>query len=382
MKRRLLRLLGALVLLSLGFVGGVLALRSLIQAGNRSAGAIVAPYGIDEARYITIGGVRQWVTIRGQDRRKPILLSLHGGPGSAISDIIYFAARPWEDEFVVVQWDQRGAGRSAIDAEAAKGTMTLDRHVADTVELLTWLNKRFDRRVVLVGQSWGSLLGAEVAHRRPDLISIYVAIAQVTAWEENFEEARRLLLDQAKRTGDTALATRMQALGPQPRAATDPEGQSKWLGAVAQDVGKYGHSWHNSTVPGWRSPLITALIGSPTMSTGDIIGMATGGYGYEKDLKPQLIRSISGWHIERNVGTDFKVPVVMMMGRQDWQTPVTLAERYFATICAPWKAWVEFPYSAHIVFAEEPGRFQRAFVDLVVPAANGEVPAGVTTCPA
>ena len=75
--------------------------------------AISTPNGIDEARYLKVGGIEQWVTIRGEDRANPVVLVLHGGPGDATNPWGHAGFRPWLKTYTVVQWDQRGAGENA-----------------------------------------------------------------------------------------------------------------------------------------------------------------------------------------------------------------------------------------------------------------------------
>lgn len=79
--------------------------------------AVTTPNGIDEANYVKIGGLEQWITIRGEDRKNPVLLLLHGGPGDATNPWGYAGFRNWLKYFTVVQWDQRGAGRTSDETE-------------------------------------------------------------------------------------------------------------------------------------------------------------------------------------------------------------------------------------------------------------------------
>ena len=101
-------------------LAGVLALAArMAQAAPPDPHAILAEVGkvasdngIDEAKAVEIGGIRQWITVRGRDRRNPILLVIHGGPAAPELPNRYLFERPWEDYFTVVQWDQRGAGKT------------------------------------------------------------------------------------------------------------------------------------------------------------------------------------------------------------------------------------------------------------------------------
>ncbi|HEX4242713.1 MAG TPA: alpha/beta hydrolase [Steroidobacteraceae bacterium] len=388
--RRRLRLAGAglaalaaaALLFGAGAVTAAAGLRHFLQQFHADLDRIVSPDGIDEARYVEIGGVRQWITVRGQDRSKPILLFLHGGPGGALSDIAYEFARPWEDYFVVVQWDQRGYGRSNVDADKIRGTTTKERYIADAIELADYLRKRFDRpKIVLVGQSWGTLLGTEVAHRRPDMLYALVSIGQLTGWESSYEEIRRLLLDLGKRTGDRALADKMTKAGPVPvgpkagpfLAAMDP---------VWEEMNRRGYSWH--AVTGSDDPIgelfDAAAFTSPTIDDRRFLSLLRGGSG--NDYYATLHPTLSGWSLERDVGTRMAVPYVLIMGRFDWQTPIPLARQYYEEVCAPYKAYVELPNAAHVAMLEQPGLVTVALVEKVLPAVSGNVPAGAETCAA
>lgn len=365
-----------------GFGMGFIQFRNMVTTANRDIGRIVSPNGIDEAGHIRLGNARQWITIRGQDRDAPILLFLHGGPGGALSSVSYAFQRPWEDDFVVVQWDQRGAGRSAIDGAALKGTMTKEQLVSDTVDLIARLNRRFDRKVVVFAQSWGTILGAEVAKRRPDLISAYVATGQVTGWKRNFEEGRRLALDEARRTRDTARYQRLAALGPLPNAKEDTAEYQAWIKAVQGDITASGHSWHNFRGTGdWTSRFIAMFAMSPDVDNRELVDVFLGRGGLPFNGNEEIVASLGDWTLEGSVGTTMKVPVVMIMGRHDWQTPVTLARAYFDTLCAPAKIWIDMPHSAHAMLSEEPGRLSRTLAEKVLPLTRGQVPAEAELCP-
>lgn len=365
-----------------GFGAGFLKLRHMAASANRDIGRIVSPNGISEAGYIRLGNANQWITIRGQDRDAPIMLFLHGGPGGALSSVAYSFQRPWEDHFVVVQWDQRGAGRSAIDGDALKGTMTKEQMVSDTIELIAQLNKRFGRKVVVFSQSWGTILGAEAAKRRPDLIATYVATGQVTGWLRNFEESRRLAMKEARQTDDADRYARLAALGPLPRFLEDRAGHQAWLKVVQADITASGHSWYNFRGPGdWSSRFIAMLALSPDVSDRDLANIILGRGGLPFNGTDEIIGSLGDWTLEKSVGTNLKVPVVMIEGDHDWQAPVTLARAYFEKLCAPAKVWVNMPHSAHAMLSEEPGRLSRALVDNVLPLTRGLLPAGVEGCP-
>jgi pimeloyl-ACP methyl ester carboxylesterase len=140
--------------------------------------------------YVRIGGIDQWIQIAGEDSESPVLLWLNGGPGG--STMPYEPAySAWERSFILVMWDQRGEGKTFDrNGESEASTMTLDRMTADGIELAELLKKRLHKpRIILLGHSWGSVLGVHMITQRPDLFSVYVGTAQVTHLNRQFEAA-------------------------------------------------------------------------------------------------------------------------------------------------------------------------------------------------
>ncbi|HEX9036626.1 MAG TPA: alpha/beta hydrolase [Ktedonobacterales bacterium] len=142
---------------------------------------ITAPSGVLEQRFATIGEIEQWITISGEDRANPVLLFVHGGPGSVYS-VLSPPLRPWERFFTIVQWDQRGAGKTlGRNGKAGCGAITFDRLVQDGLELTEYLRGYLGQeKIILVGSSVGSLTGMMMAKRRPDLFWAYVGTDQNT----------------------------------------------------------------------------------------------------------------------------------------------------------------------------------------------------------
>ena len=141
--------------------------------------------------YVHLGAIEQWVTIRGEDRHNPVLRFVHGGPGDVTNpwSFAYFAA--WEKRFTVVQWDERGAGRTLRKTgPSVASTMTLDRMAQDGIELSEFLQKHLgEDRIVLVAHSFGSILALRMVQTRPDLFHAYVGTGQVADETKNYSVA-------------------------------------------------------------------------------------------------------------------------------------------------------------------------------------------------
>jgi len=178
--RRLL-LWGIVPLLSIVVIVAATALysRHLVVEGVRVLRHIPGPDGIDVLEKVKIGGIDQWVSIRGRDRSNPVLLFIHGGPGGVAMPLSHGFQDTWEEFFTVVQWDQRGAGKtySANDPEKVGPTMSADRMIQDAEELVTHLRTRFHKdKIVVVGHSWGTIVGINLAKRHPEWLNAYVGM--------------------------------------------------------------------------------------------------------------------------------------------------------------------------------------------------------------
>jgi pimeloyl-ACP methyl ester carboxylesterase len=353
----------------------------------KDIGRIVAPNGIDEGRFMTIGGVRQWVQIRGQDRRAPLLLFLHGGPGSPVSDIAWSWQRPWEDYYTVVNWDQRGFGRSMgtpEEAAAMRGTLNRKQITADAIALIEALRAEFGQtRIILVGQSWGSSMAIDIAAKRPDLLHAVVLQGLVTDMAASPEFVRQRLIEQADAKGDTKEAARLRDVGPPPET-TDGKAMVAWarkLGVPVPDP----HSWHNIKGPGdgWARRIETLQAISPDLPPEDLAAQkarAAADPAATLSRYQEVMGGSLGWTAERDAGSRFKVPVIVMQGAHDWQAATPIARAYFDTICAPWKKWVTFPHAAHALNIEQPGLSVVTLANDVLPAARGARAPGAQTC--
>jgi pimeloyl-ACP methyl ester carboxylesterase len=168
-------LAGAAVVVAAPAVGG-LAWRRARQRRVAKALEITTPTGIVEQRFITVGGIDQWIQLRGEDRNNPVLLVLHGGPGWP-NAVFTLPLRPWEQHFTVVQWDHRGTGKTLRrTGKAGSGEMSFDRRVTDAIEVIEFLRQHLGvDKVIVLAESMGTLTGLPLAKRRPDLVHALVA---------------------------------------------------------------------------------------------------------------------------------------------------------------------------------------------------------------
>ena len=163
--RRLL-LVVAVFLLLIGMA--TLGLRVLL--GNQQA--IESSAAVHEAGYVSIGGIPQWIEIRGWDRTNPVALWLHGGPGAPVLPASYTSFLPWEKTFTIVHWHQRGAGLTYAATPLNASPLTIDRMVQDGIAVIEHVRRRLHKdTIILIGHSWGSVIGTRMVQRRPDLFA-------------------------------------------------------------------------------------------------------------------------------------------------------------------------------------------------------------------
>ena len=216
--RKLLRaaLWGALALI-LAAILTVSSAMAYVAWRSEQLLAISTPNGIDEAMFVPIGGIDQWIQIRGQNRDNPVLLWLHGGPGfSTVIDTAEFVS--WEKDFTVVMWDQRGDGKTFEKyGRSVSGTMTMERMADDGIEVAEYLRQHLKKdKVILLGHSWGSMLGIRMISKRPDLFSVYVGTGQSVNFSRALEVSYPLILQKARALGYSRVVAEIEAVGPPP----------------------------------------------------------------------------------------------------------------------------------------------------------------------
>jgi pimeloyl-ACP methyl ester carboxylesterase len=299
---------------------------------------------IDAIEPVEIGGIRQWVSLRSENTANPILLFLHGGPGTAQIGISRKTQSRLESSFIVVNWDQRGAGRS-YSPKLKTEDMRIERFVSDAEELAEALLRRFgQKKLFLVGHSWGSIIGIYLAAKRPDLLWAYTGIGQVADMARGEKLSYQFTLDEALRTGNRKAIRELDNTGPPPYASLKPAGiQRKWLA-------KFGGAVMNGTTLGMVLKNITArdlgLFGLVNLIRGAVFSLK---HLEEQQNKVDLMNEIQ----------EINAPVFFCSGRRDYNVPFELSAEYMEKLRAPYKELVWFERSAHAPNFEEPDEFNR-----------------------
>lgn len=319
-----------------------------------AAAQALPPGAIDEKKAVDIGGIKQWITVRGSDASNPILLFVHGGPGTPMMPESWTWQRPWEDYFTMVQWDQRGAGKtySAAGRKNVK-PLSFGLMTADTIELIQYLQKTYGKRkIFLMGHSWGSVLGLEVARRHPELLYAYIGVGQVIDMVQNEETGYRLTLAEARRQNNAKAVAQLEAIAPYPNADHTLPLQKT---AVERGwaVALRGMMYTQTGGDDSASRL------SPDYSAYDVESAEKGEMDSVLALWPELSR------IDFNGVRTLDCPLIILSGEHDTVTPGVLARAFFDQVQAPSKRFFLVPKAAHYVVNEAPGA---ALVDVVTAA--------------
>ncbi len=301
---------------------------------------------------VELGGTRQWIFARGQDRDNPVLLWLDGGPGGSEIGWVRSYLEGLERSFTVVCWDQRGTGRS-FSAVRNKKDLRVEDYVSDTIELSRLLAKRFGKeKIYIAGHSGGTIWGLKAVARNPELFAAYVGVAQQVNAIENDLIGWNMVRSGAEREGNRKVAQKLDEYG-QPPYGVDGGEQYFYL---------FSRLHHYSPTPpndrimdSWL--MLKAAEHSPLDNLNLIRGLIDG----VKIVYPQL----ENLDFERDL-PEVQCPVFFAVGRYDMTCVATLTERYYEKLKAPLKGLEWFELSGHNPCYTESEKFISFMTDTVL----------------
>jgi pimeloyl-ACP methyl ester carboxylesterase len=336
-------------------VGG-LAWRTARQRRAAKTLEIDSPNGIVEQHFVKVGGIDQWIQLRGEDRANPVLLVLHGGPGWP-NAVFTLPLRPWEQHFTVVQWDHRGTGKTlGRTGKANSGPMTFDQRVADAIELIELLRQYLGvDKVIVLAESMGTLTGLPLAQRRPDLIAALVVTDLYVNMAANEAGKYQLTLERLRAASNTRGVTALEAIGADP---------TRW-DLAAWNVNMAWAFKTNVPTPNLDRRLLFPLaLSSPIYRLGDLFSLVAGFQWTTAQMFTEL-RSYDA----RRLGTRFEVPFFLFQGETDVITLTSLATEYFDEVQAPTKGLALIPDAGHFAAFTQPERFLAELRSRVRPLA-------------
>jgi pimeloyl-ACP methyl ester carboxylesterase len=310
--------------------------------------------GVDKTTFVPLGGLEQWIGIRGEDRSNPVLLVVHGGPGEAQwpAAEIY---KPWENAFTVVQWDQRGTGHTYGRYGAQTPDVTLDRIAKDGVELATYLCRELGKKkIIVLGHSWGSIVAVHMVQMRPDLFAAYVGTGQVSSWAAMVGTQFDLLLAKAREDDDQATVKELEAIG-----RPDPTNADQYFA-----FSKNRQSIMTPSDQAWLQHLRAQAAELKASNPEQLQNLEDGMLFTSQHVLPDQIAT----NLPKtacNIHTAFFV----IQGQNDVITPTQAAINYFHCVKAPKKGMVLIPNAGHFAFMTASSEFLDVLTSKVRPVA-------------
>jgi pimeloyl-ACP methyl ester carboxylesterase len=310
---------------------------ALMFAPLPNTACTTAGKAVDEKGWVRIGGIEQWVRIKGSSCANPVVVLVHGGPGNPTTPWADNVYKAWEKDFTIVQWDQRGAGMTfARNPMKDEDPLVVEQLRDDGVEVARYAAQRFGKRkLILMGGSWSSFLGVTMAKSKPEMFCGYVSSSQLVGGVDAQRASYGATLALARADADADSVGKLEALGPPPwtnprnpgilrrvmrkleALRTEPAPKAWWAYSPEYATAKYDAAYTAGEDYSWLQ----------------YVGMKGEGIGAKIDLY--------------KLGPKFELPFYMVQGEQDLLTMPEPSKRYFDFIQAPHKEFVLVPRAGH-----------------------------------
>jgi pimeloyl-ACP methyl ester carboxylesterase len=300
----------------------------LLFAGSIS----LAQTPIDEEQAVLIGGIRQYMTIRGDDNSLPLLLFLHGGPGGSVMHYADKFTQKLQRHFVVIQWDQRETGKT-LGLNPSPVPLTLSLFQTDTREVIQSLLSRFKRpKLYLAAHSWGTALGFHIAGQYPELLYAYIPIGAMIDQLESERIALRMMREKALKNNNQTELKELALVNVPFATGEQLYYHRKWLIDLTGGHKKLSRAF----VENWAATWLRL---------------------FNEASKENLFESRPA------IGC----PVYFFAGRKDYQTNSSIVERYYSEVVAARKSLLWFESSGHSIPSSEPDRMQQLIIEKILP---------------
>ncbi len=312
---------------------------------------------LNETGYVSAGGIDHFVTIRGASHENPVLVFLHGGPG-ATQTVFGTQTLSWEEHVTVVQYDQRGSGKTRHrNGPAADGELSFERLRRDAIDLINALRHKLGvTKVILAASSVGSTFGLQLAASRPDLLHAYVGTDQNAGGAESSRIAHARTLDMLRRTGRRKGVRVLENMPADPAEWTQAQSGALSRWAIKADPG----------IPNMVTDVIfPAMMTSPLHTMADIREINSSITESMRQLYPELAAFDA-----RAVAPALHVPFFVFQGAADLVTPTECARAFATTVQAPIAEFATIPETGHLAAFTRPDEFLRLLVERVLPVVS------------
>ena len=307
---------------------------------------------VEEKSFIELGGEKQYVQMMGESDKHPVLLFIHGGPGWTQTPQLNYFNADLAKNFILVAWDQRGAGKSFMENPEPKN-VTMEQIVVDTHELTSKLKEKFKQeKIYLAGYSWGSMVGMDVVKKYPEDYHAYISISQVVNMKRGMEITQKWLKEKAIEKDDKETLAALEKLKNPPKDFC--ESDSPCFIKQYEYVNKYDGALHNKDA---LKDIEKAQTENPDYEGYDWFkAFEFSSAKLEKDMYSYDAREVK----------ELKLPVYFFVGRNDWNIPSVFVEEFAKDLKAPKKEFVWFENSGHGLLEEEAEKFNKMMVEKIL----------------
>ncbi len=301
-----------------------------------------------------INGIRQYIQIRGADKKAPLMLFLHGGPGGSMAGLCHVMQPEWEHHFTVVNWDQRNACKTYLanksNAAAISQSGTLEDYMADIDAVIAYLHTVYDfEKIILMGFSWGSLIGAEYAKRHGETVSHYIGVGQFIHYIDGLHYSCEWLRKVVKDA-----PAEVEKINAFENSIPDPPQMTPAFMKSLQGFSMLGAKY---IAKDGRAFPIKSLLTSPFLRFGEKMAMVHG----DPKLFSGTYQTMLSHDFRNNL--HFDMPVLFVSGDEDFVCPNELLAQHFGQITAPQKKNVVISKATHTCFYDQPTAFLDAIID-------------------
>ncbi len=307
-------------------------------------------FAYDDERVVKLNGNKQNIRIVSNDLSNPVILFVHGGPGACDRNIALHSQgeRLTALGYTMVVWDQRGAGKSFSPAIFLNRKLKVQDYIEDARALVEYLCKELNQeKIVVFGRSWGTMVCTMLCDQYPEHIAAYIAQGQIVEGEANEAVSWAYALEEARKAGNLEDVEKLEDI--EPVKGLYPSALA--MSAQRNLLSKYGGAeWKDRG--GYFTHMVKPFLKYDGYHFWELPAFAIGGAYLSTFLWPQVVQ-----HDFTKEIPELSVPVLMTIGRHDYNTPAPLAEEYFELLKAPVKKWTWFEESAHSPVSEEPEKW-------------------------
>lgn len=304
--------------------------------------------------YLDVNNYKQGVVVVDNDLTKPLLIFVHGGPGSPEFALFEQKCPELFDYFICCFPEQRGAGLSAIKKITA-ADLQVDVITADTIAITEHYLKKYNKeKAYIMGHSWGSVIAPHVAKKRPDLYHAYIGIGQVNQQRLSEKEGYEFIIQKAREHGDKKTLNKLLANKP----TKDYLLSMEYMRIRSTELNRYGAAfWHKEKISGMT--LLKYMLKSKIYSKTYSIKFLKGNYGALK----HGLKLLTNVHLEKEI-IELEVPMYIIQGYHDLQTSFNQAQLFFSNVEAPEKKFFVFHDSAHCPMLDEKEKFMEVVTSI------------------